>query len=240
MPKAVVATMTSAASDMNASWTRVRSAGGHSGVVRDSVRALLDERGGQILRVLAGRRVDDARLGASTTRAISAWRLSSSSAKPSTARRMFGRSKPRTTIARLAHAQPLDDLLPHRRRCGRGQRQDTRMCREPRSTAPRRRYSGRKSCPHSLMQWASSTTKREGLLACTRANVSSFANCSGARKRNSVAPCCELVECVLSLGSGQGRIDQGGPAHVHLGNRLDLVALKGNQWRDNDRSPGNQ
>ena len=48
----------------------------------------------------------------------------------------------------------------------------------------------------------------------------------------------ELVERFRPLGSGQGRVDQGGPAGIRPGYRLDLVALEGDERGDYDRSPG--
>jgi len=53
--------------------------------------------------------------------------------------------------------------------------------------APSRRYSGRKSCPHSLTQCASSTTNSEIGATASSSITDGFASCSGARKRNSRA-----------------------------------------------------
>ena len=57
------------------------------------------------------------------------------------------------------------------------------------STAARsRRYSGRKSCPHSEMQCASSIAKNEMGNCLRNSTVSSFDNVSGATYNNLVPP----------------------------------------------------
>ena len=62
---------------------------------------------------------------------------------------------------RVAHAEPLDDLRRARAAPRSRSARAPSGGRAPRSRAPRRRYSGRKSWPHSLMQCASSTTNSD-------------------------------------------------------------------------------
>jgi hypothetical protein len=62
-------------------------------------------------------------------------------------------------------------------------------------TSARRRYSGRKSWPHSLTRWASSTaTNVTGRgLPTTAASVSALASCSGPSITKSAAPSCNAA-----------------------------------------------
>src|SRR5215212_8117256 len=48
----------------------------------------------------------------------------------------------------------------------------------------------------------------------------------------------ELVECFLALGRRQGRVEQHRSTRIHLGYRLDLILLQGNQRRHHDRDAG--
>ena len=93
-------------------------------VVRRRGDAPRAERRSQLLRAPPRRGVDDARTARRPRRPAAS---SSSCVRASTcaltARWISGRSKPRTSTARVAHPQPLDDLLAHGRRRRRGQRQ---------------------------------------------------------------------------------------------------------------------
>ena len=55
-------------------------------------------------------------------------------------------------------------------------------------TVTRRRYSGRKSWPHSLMQWASSTASARTFQRASRARKSGSTRRSGATNRSRVRP----------------------------------------------------
>ena len=57
-----------------------------------------------------------------------------------------------------------------------------------RFTLPIARYAGRKSCPHSLMQWASSTASRATWTLSARAMSPGVARRSGETKRRSSPP----------------------------------------------------
>lgn len=102
------------------------------------------------------------------------------------------------------------------------------------STAPRHRYSGRKSCPQAETQCASSTTKRETAARPSRSTTSSLANCSGARKTYSAPPCRTASQAsfvsprlwaeLTATASGRS-----------AGHPDDLVALRGDERGDHDR-----
>jgi hypothetical protein len=61
---------------------------------------------------------------------------------------------------RVAQGELADDVAPHLLRGSGGERGDGRVAQRVR-TSPRRRYDGRKSCPHSDTQCASSTASSD-------------------------------------------------------------------------------
>ena len=73
---------------------------------------------------------------------------------------MFGRSNPRTTTAGVAHAEPLDDLVAHRRRRRRRQRQHRGW--PSVDDLAEAQVLGPEVVSHSLTQCASSTTNSDG------------------------------------------------------------------------------
>ena len=112
--------------------------------------------------------------------------LCSSSWKRRTESRMFGRSKPRTSTT--GSRSPSRSTISSRTGGAAVAVSATIVGRPSASAAaPRRRYSGRKSCPHSEMQCASSTTSSDGWATASSSSTSGLASCSGARKTNSSA-----------------------------------------------------
>ena len=115
----------------------------HARVVGGRAQAALAQRLGELLGLRgAWRRRRSRAAWRPAIRSASARSLRSSPASPwkrSTARRMFGPVEAADDDRRVAQAEPLDDLVAHRRRGGRGQREDRRA---PERLARRRRAAG--------------------------------------------------------------------------------------------------
>ena len=92
-----------------------------------------------------------------------------------------------------------------RSRCKRARR-----CRESYSfNSASVRYSGRKSCPQSLMQCASSMAMNDSCTPCRKLNVCSVINRSGDRYSSLVGPPRICIRHVAPLGGRERAVDAG-------------------------------
>ena len=108
------------------------------------------------------------------------------------------------------------------------------------STRPIARYSGRKSCPHSLMQWASSTaTSGHVQLAEHRRGIRGRPGARAPRRRAQYAPRGQARHALPHLAGVEsgGEIRRGDAARLE---RLDLVGHQRDQRRDHQRGAGQE
>ena len=127
-----------------------------------------------------------------------------SSWKRSTASQMFGRSKPRTTTLGVAHAEPLDDLLAHGRRRGRGQREH----RGPPSASTPRRGAGSRAGSRGPTRRCSAPRRRRaatGRATASSSSTSVVGELLGREEEELERVLGELGERLLALGGRHGR-----------------------------------
>ena len=101
--------------------------------------------------------------------------------------------------------------------------------------APSRRYSGRKSWPHSDTQCASSTTNSEMSATDSSSITSAARQLLGREEEELERALGELVQRVLALGGRDRRVQLRRTARGELVEGLHLVALERDQRRDDDR-----
>ncbi len=176
---------------------------------------------------------------AATTRSSKARCLTCSSSNRSTPSQMFGRSNPRT-ITRGSCIPRRSMISARTGGAAVAVRASTVGWPSISITPPSLRYSGRKSCPHSLTQCASSTTISAGRAACKWSSTAALLNCSGARKRNwRRFPAIPSSVARRSVAERVELSSAAFPAPFFL-DRMHLVALEGDQWRDDDRRAGQE
>ena len=208
MPNAVVATMTSASVGHEALLDRLARRPPQARVVGVGLDAAVAQGGGERLGPLARGGVDDAGLGRPRRRASSSasslWRASW---KRSTASSRFGRSKPRTTTLGVAQAEPLDDLLAHRRRRRRGEGEHGRAPERLDRRAEAQVVGAEVVAP--LARCSAPRRRRGGSAraAASSSRTSALASCSGARNRNSSASSASSAQRLLALALRHARVE---------------------------------
>ncbi len=212
---------------------RAAFAGGHAGVVGDGIHALLDESGGQFLCVLAGRRIDDARLrrvdDARDQRLALVLLLREALDREANVRSVEAAHHD----PRLAHPQSLNDLPSHRGRRGCGERQDTGMRERLDDCAQAKVLRAEVVSP--LADAVGLVDDKERRLARLHAGKCLLVRKLFRRQEEELGCTLrELVECFLTLGRKQSRVEQRRAARIHFGDRLNLVLLQGNQRRHHD------
>ena len=132
----------------------------------------------------------------------------------------------------------VDDVGAHALGRGRGERHDRARRGSASRSSARRRYSGRKSWPHSLMQWASSTAMRAHVPAAQRRRGSRHHEPLRRDVEQPVAPLARgrrAARRTSSASSEELRKVAGTPAACE---RVDLILHQGDERRDDDREAG--
>ena len=194
---------------MKRSCTSSRSADSHPRVVGGGAQRARAQLRGQLLRLAPRRDVDDpGRRRRARSAPRSARRLRSAPCSPwkrSTEKRRFGRSNPR--ISSTGSRSPSRATISSRTggaavavRASTGGRPSASIA------APSRRYSGRKSWPHSLTQCASSTTNSEMSATASSSSTSRSRELLGRQEQELERVLGQLVQRVLALAARQRRV----------------------------------
>ena len=212
-------------------------AGLHAGVVGGGGHAALAQRSGELLGLPARRDVDDPRLRRRLHRVHQRTQLALG---PPLAVEALDREPDVGPVeaahehGRIAQPEPLDDLLAHRRRRRRGEGED----RGPPERL-RRRSDAQVLGPEVVAPFGDAVrlVDHQQRRMCHRqlGQHVLVGELLGGQEQELERILGELGERPLALGRGQARVDLRRAARGALPEVLDLVALEGDQRRDDDR-----